>query len=169
MKPTPKKEPITLKFLFERPAHFFALGFGSGLLPVMPGTWGSLLAIPIALFLFSFHDPMLYLSITVALLVAGTIDAHITGKSLNEPDHSSIVIDEIVALVFLLFFTDGSWLQIAVASCLFRVFDVLKPPPISTVDRLMQNGIGVMLDDLLAAAYALAVLVFLVYMRSLFI
>ncbi|MCL2310197.1 MAG: phosphatidylglycerophosphatase A [Proteobacteria bacterium] len=154
-----KRDPIPPAFLFHHPAHFIALGFGSGLLPGMPGTWGTLPAIPVALFLRALHNDALYLAATALLIAVGTWAAHITGQRLNEPDHSGIVIDEIAAFVLMLFFTDGSWQHIALAFVLFRLFDILKPPPIRYFDTRMKNGIGVMLDDLLAAAYALLAMV----------
>ncbi|MCL2873259.1 MAG: phosphatidylglycerophosphatase A [Betaproteobacteria bacterium] len=150
-----KRDHIPFSFLFQHPAHFLALGFGSGLLPGMPGTWGTLPAIPIALALHALHNDALYLIVTALLIVVGTWAAHITGQRLGEPDHSGIVIDEIAAFVLMLFFVDFSWPQIVLAFVLFRLFDILKPPPIRYFDARMKNGVGVMLDDLLAIVYAL--------------
>ncbi|MDR2244791.1 MAG: phosphatidylglycerophosphatase A [Burkholderiales bacterium] len=163
-----KRTPIPPAFLFRHPAHFIALGFGSGLLPRMPGTWGTLPAIPIALFLHALHNDILYLAATLLLIVGGIWAAHITGKHLGEPDHSGIVIDEIAAFVLVLFFVDASWQHIALAFVLFRLFDILKPPPIRYFDTRMKNGIGVMLDDLLAAAYAVLTMIVLLRVRDFF-
>ncbi|MDR0770974.1 MAG: phosphatidylglycerophosphatase A [Burkholderiales bacterium] len=163
-----KRTPIPLSFLFQHPAHFIALGFGSGLLPRMPGTWGTLPAIPIALFLHAQHSDVLYLAVTLLLIVGGAWAAHITGRRLGEPDHSGIVIDEIAAFVLVLFFVDGSWQHLALAFVLFRLFDILKPPPIRYFDATMKNGIGVMLDDLLAAAYTLFTLAVLLRLWDFF-
>ncbi|MDR2710511.1 MAG: phosphatidylglycerophosphatase A [Burkholderiales bacterium] len=154
-----KRDPIPSGFIFKHPAHFIALGFGSGLLPGMPGTWGTLPAVPIALLLHALHNDALYLIATVLLIAVGTWAAQIAGKRLNEPDHSGIVIDEIAAFVLLLFFTDFSWQQIVLAFVLFRFFDILKPPPIRYFDTRMKNGFGVMLDDLLAIVYALIAMI----------
>jgi phosphatidylglycerophosphatase A len=163
-----KHTPIPPAFLFRHPAHFIALGFGSGLLPRMPGTWGTLPAIPIALFLHALNNDALYLAATLLLIVVGTWAAHVTGKHLGEPDHGGIVIDEIAAFVLMLFFIDGSWQQIALAFVLFRLFDILKPPPIRYFDTRMKNGIGVMLDDLLAVAYALLAMIVLLRLWAFF-
>jgi phosphatidylglycerophosphatase A len=163
-----KHAPIPPTFLFQHPAHFIAFGFGSGLMPRMPGTWGTLPAIPIALLLHALHNDALYLVATLLLIVVGTWAAHTTGKRLGEPDHGGIVIDEIAAFVLMLFFIDGSWQQIALAFVLFRLFDILKPPPIRYFDTRMKNGIGVMLDDLLAAAYALLTMVVLLRLWNFF-
>ncbi|MCL2296742.1 MAG: phosphatidylglycerophosphatase A [Proteobacteria bacterium] len=154
-----QRAPIPPALLFRHPAHFIALGFGSGLLPRMPGTWGTLPAIPIALALHALHNDVLYLAVTLLLIVVGIWAAHITGQRLNEPDHSGIVIDEIAAFVLMLYFVDGSWQHILLAFVLFRFFDILKPPPIRYFDTRIKNGVGVMLDDLLAAAYALLTMV----------
>ncbi|HET7032716.1 MAG TPA: phosphatidylglycerophosphatase A, partial [Casimicrobiaceae bacterium] len=70
-------------------------------------------------------------------------------------DHGSIVIDEVVAFLIVLYFVGGDPLRQAFAFLLFRVFDIAKPPPIRQVDATLKNGFGVMLDDVLAAAYTL--------------
>ncbi|MDR2173406.1 MAG: phosphatidylglycerophosphatase A [Burkholderiales bacterium] len=163
-----KRTPIPPSFLLRHPAHFIALGFGTGLMPRAPGTWGTLPAIPIALFLHAQNNDVLYLAVTLLLVIGGIWAAHITGKRLGEPDHGGIVIDEIAAFVLMLFFIDGSWQQIILAFALFRLFDILKPPPIRYFDTRMKNGIGVMLDDLLAAAYALLTMVVLLWLWGFF-
>jgi phosphatidylglycerophosphatase A len=82
----------------------------------------------------------------------------VTGRALGVPDHGSIVIDEVVAFLLVLFFAGLTPWRIGVAFVLFRLFDIVKPPPIRQLDASMKNGIGVMLDDLLAAGYTLLVL-----------
>jgi phosphatidylglycerophosphatase A len=84
--------------------------------------------------------------------------ADATARALGVADHGAIVIDEIVAFLVVLFFTPRTWLAQAAAFALFRLFDVAKPPPIREVDARMKGGVGVMLDDLLAAAYTLLAL-----------
>jgi len=147
----------TLSFLLRHPAHFIALGFGAGLAPVAPGTWGTLVAIPIALLLRATTGDAGFILVTLLLFIAGTWAAHVTGPDLGAPDHGAIVIDEIAAFLLVLFFTGTDWPRMAVAFALFRVFDILKPPPIRQLDAAMKNGLGVMLDDLLAAGYTLLV------------
>jgi len=147
----------TLSFLFRHPAHFIALGFGAGLARVAPGTWGTLVAIPIALLLRATTGDAGFALTTLLLFVAGAWAAHVTGRELGAPDHGAIVIDEIAAFLLVLFFTGTDWPRMAVAFVLFRVFDIVKPPPIRQLDAAMKNGLGVMLDDLLAAGYALLV------------
>jgi phosphatidylglycerophosphatase A len=147
----------SLRFLLHHPAHFVALGFGSGLAPVAPGTFGTLVAIPIALLLREHGGDLAYLAACAALFAVGTWASAVTGRALGAPDHGAIVIDEVVAFLLVLFFTGTTPLRIVVAFVLFRGFDIVKPPPIRQLDAAMKNGLGVMLDDLLAAGYALIV------------
>jgi phosphatidylglycerophosphatase A len=78
-----------------------------------------------------------------------------TGRALGRPDHGAIVIDEIVAFWLVLWLLPGGVLTQAAAFAGFRLFDIVKPPPIRTVDRRFKGGVGVMLDDLIAAFYTL--------------
>ncbi len=144
-------------FLFRHPAHFIALGFGSGLAPFAPGTFGTLVAIPIAALLRAYGDDVAFSIVTAVLLVVGTWAADVTGRNLGVADHGSIVIDEIVAFLIVLYFVGGDPLQQAFAFLLFRIFDIAKPPPIRQIDAALKNGFGAMADDLLAAAYTLFV------------
>ena len=147
----------TLAFLFRHPAHFLALGFGAGLAPRAPGTFGTLVAIPLAVGLqYAGGDRAIAIAIAV-LLVAGAWSAQVTGRALQRPDHGAIVVDEVAAFLLVLLFTGMTPLRIAIAFALFRFFDIVKPPPIRQLDAALKNGIGVMLDDLLAAGYALLV------------
>ena len=147
----------TLHFLFRRPAHFIALGFGSGLAPFAPGTFGTLVAIPIAAALRAYGNDVAFIVVIVLLFAVGIWAADVTGRDLGVPDHGSIVIDEVVAFLLVLFFVGEEPLRQAFAFLLFRIFDIAKPPPIRGLDATMKNGFGVMLDDLIAAAYTLFV------------
>ena len=147
----------TARFLFQHPAHFVALGFGAGLAPVAPGTFGTLVAIPIALLLGAYASEAAFVAVIVVLFVLGTWAAQVTGKALRAADHGSIVIDEVAAFLLVLYFAGLTPLRIAIAFALFRFFDIVKPPPIRQLDAALKNGLGVMLDDMLAALYALVV------------
>ena len=147
----------TLAFMFRHPAHFVALGFGAGLSPWAPGTLGTLVAIPIALLLRRYAGDIEYVSVLVMLFGIGVWASQVTGRELGQPDHGGIVIDEVVAFLLVLFFTGVTLERIAIAFALFRFFDIVKPPPIRQLDARMKNGLGVMLDDLLAAGMALLV------------
>jgi phosphatidylglycerophosphatase A len=148
----------TLRFLLSHPAHFIALGFGAGLAPVAPGTFGTLLAIPIAMALRAHLSDALFLGAVFAFLAIGVWAAAVTGRDLGVPDHGAIVWDEVVAFLLVLYFVGDDALKVALALLLFRVFDIVKPPPIRQLDAAMKSGAGVMLDDLLAAGYTLLAL-----------
>ena len=143
--------------MLHHPAHFIALGFGAGLAPVAPGTFGTLVAIPIAIALRAYSGDLTYIVFTIALFAVGAWASQVTGRALGVPDHGSIVIDEVAAFLGMLFFTGTTPLRIAIAFVLFRFFDIVKPPPVRYVDTAMKNGLGVMLDDVVAAGYALLV------------
>lgn len=144
-------------FLLSHPAHFVALGFGSGLAAKAPGTFGTLVAVP--LFMALMPTPGLVHLIAIALLfIVGIPIATQTGKALGVSDHGSIVWDEIVAFMLVLQFTPQTWLWWLLAFVLFRVFDIWKPFPIRQCDERLKGGFGVMFDDLLAAIYAIACL-----------
>ena len=145
----------TPRFLVGHPAHFIALGFGAGLAPRAPGTFGTLLAIPLAVALRTYASDTTFLAVIVVLGVAGVWAAEVTGRALGVPDHGAIVIDEVVAFLLVLWFVGIEPLRIAVAFVIFRVFDIVKPPPIRQLDAALKNGVGVMLDDLVAAGYTL--------------
>jgi phosphatidylglycerophosphatase A len=147
----------TSRFLLSHPAHFIALGFGAGLAPVAPGTFGTLIAIPLAWALRTYGPDGVFVAAIVVLLLAGVWAAGVTGRDLGVPDHRAIVWDEVVAFLLVLYFVGDSWRKIAIAFVLFRFFDIVKPPPIRQLDAAMKNGLGVMLDDMLAALYALVV------------
>jgi phosphatidylglycerophosphatase A len=144
-------------FLFRHPAHFIALGFGAGLAPAAPGTFGTLVAIPIAFVLRTYFSDVVFIAAIVVCALIGVWAAQVTGRHLGVPDHGAIVWDEIVAFLLVLYFVGGDGVRVAFAFLLFRAFDIVKPPPIRQLDAALKNGFGVMVDDLLAAGYALIV------------
>ena len=148
----------SVAFLVAHPAHFIALGFGAGLAPKMPGTFGTLVAFPIAWALRSHGGDGAWFVTIAALTLIGIWAAQITGDHLGAADHGAIVIDEIAAFLVVLFFAGGDFWRDAGAFVVFRFFDIVKPPPIRAVDAALKNGAGVMVDDFLAAGYALIVL-----------
>ncbi len=145
----------TFKFLLANPAHFFALGFGSGLAPKAPGTFGTLVGLPL-FWLISSYALHIQLLIITALFLVGIYLCDVTGKALGVSDHGGIVWDEIVAIMLVLTVTPQHWAGWIVAFLLFRLFDIWKPFPIRQFDAKLKNGFGVMFDDLLAAIYAIA-------------
>lgn len=143
------------KFLLSHPAHFLALGFGTGLAPVAPGTVGTLLGFPFYWMLTLWFGPSEILIATVLMFILGIWACQRTGNDMGIADHSSMVWDEVVAFVMILVFTPPGLFWQAFAFFAFRFFDILKPPPIREADRRWKGGFGVMFDDILAAGYTL--------------
>jgi phosphatidylglycerophosphatase A len=159
--PESSKGPPSLRFLLAHPAHFFALGCGSGLSPVAPGTAGTLFAwLSFGLLQRNFSEFEL-LGLLAVAYVAGIWLIDVTGRALGDPDHGSIVWDEIVPFWLVLLLTPDSFLWQAAAFALFRLFDITKPQPARYFDQHVKNGFGVMADDLVAAGYTLLVLALL--------
>jgi phosphatidylglycerophosphatase A len=152
-----------LRFLLSHPAHWLALGMGSGLMRPGPGTWGTALAWGIFAVLApgGAADPATALIIVAVALLVGTWAAEHTAAMLGEVDPSTIVVDEMVAfwLVLAVLPAGPHWFALqVVAFVLFRFFDIVKPPPIRSIDRHWKNAVGVMADDLVAAFYTLLVI-----------
>jgi len=144
--------------MLRHPAHLLALGFGAGLAPAAPGTAGTLLALPLYWWLAPRLAASEFLTLLAVAFLAGIWACQKTGAALGAADHGGMVWDEIVAFLLVLFFTPDSLYWQAAAFLLFRLFDIFKPPPIRYYERTFKGGFGVMLDDLVAAFYALLVL-----------
>lgn len=142
-------------FMLAHPAHGVALGFGSGLLRPAPGTWGTLAGWGAFIVLDEWLSPAAWVIVLVVTFVIGALCAQRTGADLGRPDHGAIVIDEIVAIWIVLLMLPSTLLAQALGFLAFRLFDILKPPPIGALDRHWKNGFGVMADDLIAAFYTL--------------
>jgi len=142
------------RFVYSSPAHWLAFGFGSGLAPIAPGTFGTLAAFPLYGLLAGVPG-WAYLAIVAFFFVAGIGFCDAAGKALGVTDHGGIVWDEIVAMLLVLYFAPPSAIGFATAFLLFRLFDIWKPFPIGYFDKRLKNGFGVMFDDLLAAIYAI--------------
>lgn len=143
------------RFIFSHPAHLLSFGFGSGLARKAPGTFGTLAAFPLY---WALSRRLTDLGLVVVIVLAfalGILVCDKTGKALGAADYGGIVWDEIVAFMLVLFFTPPGWAWSLLAFVLFRIFDIVKPPPIRYFDSNWHGGLGVMFDDLLAAGYAL--------------
>jgi phosphatidylglycerophosphatase A len=149
----------TFRFLLSHPAHMLALGFGSGLMRGGPGTWGTAAAWVLYIWLDQWLNATTWWTLVGVSLVVGAWAADRAGRDLGA-DSGHIVVDEIVAFwIVLLMLPAGSGLLLqAVAFLLFRLFDIVKPPPIRFLDARIKNGFGVMLDDLVAAFFTLLAL-----------
>jgi phosphatidylglycerophosphatase A len=148
-----------VKFLFHHPAHLIACGFGSGLSRWAPGTAGTLFAWITYGFLRQWMPEDLGFAIFLWLALAvGVAACQITGRALGVVDHGSIVWDEIVPFWAVLLFTPEGLLWQLGAFLWFRFYDIVKPYPASYFDTKVKNGFGVMMDDVVAAAYTVLTL-----------
>ncbi len=140
-----------------RPHQWLAFGFGAGLAPWAPGTAGTLVGVPIYLLLAPL--PLSgYLAAVAGLGLIGVWACDKAAAELGEGDPSAVVWDEIVGLLVTLTAAPAGWRWVAAGVVLFRVFDILKPWPIGAIDRRLEGGRGIMLDDVLAGLCAWAVL-----------
>jgi phosphatidylglycerophosphatase A len=154
------------RFLVAHPAHFIALGFGSGLARKAPGTFGTLAAFPLYWALALVLPPLAIAYIAVPLFFVGVWACEVTGRDLGVQDHGAMVWDEIVAFLPLLAVSSADIRLQLVAFALFRLFDIWKPFPIRELERRVKGGMGVMLDDVFAAFYAyivFAIFIIVVY------
>ncbi len=135
------------------PVLLLATGFGAGLSPVAPGTVGTLVGLPLYLVLAPSPAWMYWASVLV-LLVAGVCLCDQAAQRLGTSDPGAVVWDEIVGLLITLGFTPPDWRWIILGFILFRLFDALKPWPVSWFDREVKGGLGIMLDDVVAALLA---------------
>ena len=147
----------TFKELLSNPVHFLAFGFGSGLFPKAPGTAGTLLGILAWIFLVKL-SLVTYIIIIVIAALAVIYFCGKTARDLNVHDHSGIVWDEIVGIWLAMILVPVTWGWILVSFLLFRFLDILKPWPISWIDKNISGGIGIMADDLLAGGFTAIVL-----------
>ena len=145
----------TARFVFAHPAHFLALGFGTGLAPVAPGTVGTLLGFPIYGLLAARLAPGELLAAIAGMFALGVWACAKTGTDLGIADHSAMNWDEVVAFLLILLIAPPGWAWQAFAFFAFRFFDVVKPAPIRYFDRTLKGGFGVMFDDIVAAFYTL--------------
>jgi phosphatidylglycerophosphatase A len=136
------------------PAALLATCFGTGFLPVVPGSCASLAALPLAALLVWLGGSILVLAAGAALFVIGmwAADAYMDAVKVHDPP--AIVVDEVVGQWLTLALLPLDPLVYALGFVLFRILDVLKPWPANFIDRAVTGGFGVMLDDVVAGAYA---------------
>ena len=142
---------------WSNPIHLLAFGFGSGAAPKAPGTFGTLAALPIAWLM----QPLPLWSYALIVLVAFVVGVYLcdrTSKDLAVHDHPGIVWDEFVGLWIALFAAPVGWVWLVAGFLLFRLFDIWKPWPIGWLDKRVDGGLGIMLDDVVAGLFALGVL-----------
>ncbi len=150
MNPPPDKLARTV---LRDPVHLLAFGFGTGLSPVAPGTFGSL---PGVLLFWLTMDYGLYVQSGIALTiaVAGVWICGESARRIGVHDHGGIVWDEIVGMYVTLLVAPVTVVGWVLAFALFRFMDIVKPWPIRDLDHRLGGGVGIMMDDLAAALYA---------------
>ncbi|KAA6210022.1 phosphatidylglycerophosphatase A family protein [Avibacterium paragallinarum] len=147
------------------PVHLLAVGLGSGLLRLAPGTWGSLAATLLGGLLLQGISQNLFLFLTALCFIAGCWICQKTAEDMGVHDHGAIVWDEFVGIFMVLsVLPEVNWLWCSLGFVIFRVFDILKPYPIRYFDRKLESGFGIMIDDVLAAIYSIIVIKGIVYL-----
>jgi phosphatidylglycerophosphatase A len=131
--------------------YFIATGFGTGYIPLAPGTAGSLLTVFVIYFLSPISSWILIVSLLI-LFCLGIYSSHYVER-LKGIDPSIVTIDEIVGMGISLLFIPKNWLLFLIAFLFFRLFDIAKPPPINKSQEI-GGGLGIMLDDIIAGVYA---------------
>ncbi len=150
---------LTAGEILKDPVLFLAFGFGSGLSRKMPGTMGTLAAIPLYLALVQTPD-WLYLVATLLSIVAGIGICDKAADKLQVHDYGGIVWDEVAGFLITLCWLPFSWQNLLAGFVLFRFFDILKPWPIKWLDQHVHGGFGIMLDDVVAGIFAALLLRF---------
>jgi phosphatidylglycerophosphatase A len=140
---------------------FLAFGFGSGLAKKMPGTMGTLAAIPVYMVCMQ-TNIWIYSVLTLAVCIVGINICDEAAKQLGEHDFGGIVWDEIAGFLVTMWFVPFSWYAMICGFVLFRFFDILKPWPIKWADKKVDGGFGIMLDDILAGLFSAIILYFIV-------
>lgn len=138
------------KSVFQDPIYFIAFGFGSGLMATAPGTWGTLAAIPVYLLIMGTHWAF-YLTFTLIAFILGVWVCDKVSQDLGVHDYKGIVWDEVVGYLLTMFMAPKGLKWMILGFFLFRIFDIWKPQPIDYVDQKVRGGLGIMLDDVLAA------------------
>lgn len=140
---------------------WLAVGFGSGLAPKAPGTFGTLAALPLVC-LMMLLDPIWQASLILLGFIYGCYCCERLTKQLKVHDHGGIVWDEFIGFAITCFALPLSWFTVLIAFILFRLFDVIKPWPIKWFDRKVHGGFGIMLDDVLAGVMAAVLMHFII-------
>ena len=140
---------------FRHPAALIATGGGIGLLPLMPGTWASLAALPCAWAISALAGPAALAAAAILAFVAGCWASAALARASGHKDPGFIVVDEVAAQWLVLVAAPLDWRAYAAAFLLFRLFDIAKPWPVRAIERRVAGGPGIMLDDVAAALYAI--------------
>jgi phosphatidylglycerophosphatase A len=145
------------KVALASPSGFLAFGFGSGLSPFAPGTMGTLVAIPFIFALKALGEPGFWIALFL-LFLFGVFICEQVSRKLGVHDHGGIVWDEMLGYWLSAAFIPLQWHWLLAAFLLFRFFDIVKPWPIRQIDSKVGGGFGIMIDDVVAALFTMAIL-----------
>lgn len=151
--------------VWQDPTYFLAFGFGTGLMPVAQGTFGTVAAILVYLMVCTFAWPIYLFFVLIAFLFGIFICSKVE-TDIGISDYSGIVWDEVVGFLATMALAPPTLTWIIIGFILFRIFDIWKPPPISYVDKNVKGGLGIMLDDLLAALPAFLIMQLLILITN---
>lgn len=143
--------------IWKNPLHFIAFGFGTGAIPIAPGTFGTLIAIPFYLFL-STYSATFYLIATVIITIFSIWLCEKISLEINIHDHQGMCIDEVVGYLVTMLYAPYGWGWIILGFVLFRIFDIWKPWPIRQLDTKIRNGFGMIIDDVVAGIYSFIII-----------
>jgi len=146
-------DALSKRQILTHPVYLMAFGFGSGLAPKAPGTFGTLVAVPLFWWLADFHWAVL-VSCIIVMTAVGVFLCGETARALHKHDHPGIVWDEIVGYLIAMLPLAKDWRAVVIGFILFRFFDIVKPFPIGLADRHVKGGLGIMLDDIIAGLMA---------------
>jgi len=147
------RDPALAKLSLKNPIHFLALGFGSGLAPKAPGTFGTLAALPLYFLMMNLSLPV-FIAITLFITVVGFWICDRAANDMQVHDHGAIVWDEVAGMLITMIAAPVGVLPLVIGFALFRFFDILKPWPIKLLDRHVKGGFGIMIDDVLAGIFS---------------
>ncbi len=148
------KIPVTNSFVWSHPAHMLATFFGVGRVSSAPGTVGSIAGALLFIVLAPTLSTQAWIFLCVVLFALGIWSADRVARDLGVDDHKGVVIDEVVGILLLFAALPHGALWWIAGFIAFRAFDIYKLPPVDMIDEKMKNGLGVMLDDVVAAFYA---------------
>jgi phosphatidylglycerophosphatase A len=155
-----QQHPMTLSFAFSSPAHIAATFLGSGVCRPASGTWGTLAGLLVYMLMDNILSVWAWAVILLLTFIIGSWASGVTGKDIGVHDHSSIVIDEVLAIWMILMTVPHTFFWQVGAFLTFRFFDIVKIPPARWFDTSpsWQNGMGVMLDDVVAGIQSIILL-----------
>lgn len=152
--------------VWHNPLYFLAFGLGSGRSPYAPGTVGTIVAIPCYLALNYFLSPIAYIIFTVVFIVFSSWLCERISRETRTHDHPGMNIDEFAGFFVTMIAAPQGWEWIVLGFVLFRLFDILKPWPISYIDKKIDNGFGMILDDVVAGLFSLAIIQLTYYLTT---